>query len=118
MHPPRDPLDDLLERWQAESPPAPMAPEVWRRIAAAESAPATVNAPAGWLARLETVFTRPSFAVVFVTACVFLGLFLAEARLARLQAERNAQVARQYLELIDPLFAVSGQPGPGERPRP
>jgi hypothetical protein len=34
-----------------------------------------------------------------------LGLFLAEARLSRLQAERNVQMARQYLRLIDPSFA-------------
>jgi hypothetical protein len=102
MPTPRDPLDPLLENWRDAPPPAgTVAPEVWRRIAATK---ARQERP-GWLAQLEAVFARPSFAFVFVTACVLLGLFLAEARLSRLQAERNVQMARQYLRLIDPSFA-------------
>ena len=98
-----DPLGPLFERARAETPrlEAPLAPEVWRRIRRAQAA---TERP-GWWARLEAVFGRPSFAVAFTAACVLLGLFLAEVRLSRLQADRNAQIARSYLRLIDPLLA-------------
>ena len=114
MPTPRDPLEHLLENWRDAPPPAgTVVPEVWRRIAAAE---ARQERP-GWLPRLEAVFARPSFALVFVTACVLLGLFLAEARVSRLQAERNVQLARQYLRLIDPAFTENQPPGEAAAPR-
>ena len=105
MQSPNDPLDPLLERWRdaTPAPPGPLAAEVWRRIAAAESP----ERP-GLLARIEAAFARPSFAFTFVTACVLLGLFVAEVRLSRLQAERNTQLARSYLHLIDPLLEGDG----------
>jgi hypothetical protein len=101
MHTPHDPLDHFLERWRDAPPPlpGPLAPEVWRRIALGEP----VVRPS-LLARIEAAFARPSFAVAFVTACMLLGLFIAEMRLSRLQAERNAQLALSYLHLIDPLL--------------
>jgi hypothetical protein len=103
MQTPHDPLDSLLERWRGAAPPlaGPVGPEVWRRVADAEASAAR----AGWRERIELAFARPSFAAAFVTACVLMGLFLAEARISRLQAERNAQLARHYLELVDPLLA-------------
>ena len=102
MHPPSDPLDPLLERWRDAAPPLPehLTAEVWRRIAAAET-------PAPYfslLARIEAAFARPSFAVAFVAACMLLGLFLAEVRISRLQAEHNTQLVQSYLQLIDPLL--------------
>ena len=99
---PDDPLDPLLEHWRDAAPPLAesVAPEVWRRIAAADE-----RARPGWWARVAEVFARPSFAVAFVAACVLLGLFLAEVRVSRLQNERSAQLARSYLQLIDPLLA-------------
>ena len=102
MHTSPDPLDPLLERWRAAPPPlaAPVAPEVWRRIHATQ----VVDRRTGWWARLETAFAQPSFAVAFVTACMLFGLFLAEMRLSRLQAERNAQLARSYVRLVAPLL--------------
>ena len=114
MPTPRDPLEHLLENWRDAPPPAgTVVPEVWRRIAAAE---ARQERP-GWLSRLEAVFARPSFALVFVTACVLLGLFLAEARVSRLQAERNVQMARQYLRLIDPAYTETQTRGEAAAPR-
>lgn len=81
---------------------------MWRRIRATPAR----ETPNGWWARVEAVFAPPAFAFVFVTACVLLGLFLAEVRLSRLHAERNMQLARSYLRLIDPLLenpaAVAG----------
>lgn len=101
MPTPRDPLDPLLERWRdaPPAPPGPLASEVWRRIAAA-----TPPARPGLLAQIEAAFGRPSFAVAFLTVCVLAGLFAAEVRISRLQAERNTQLARSYLHLIDPLL--------------
>lgn len=114
MPTPHDPLDPLLERWRDATPPlAPLAPDVWRRIAAAESAPPSQ----GWLARLLGDFARPAFAAMFVAACALLGLFLAEVRLSRLQAERNAQLAKSYLRLIDPLLVTETSRNASESPR-
>jgi hypothetical protein len=101
MHTPHDPLDPLLERWRDAPPPlpGPLAPEVWRRISLGEPA-----VQPSLLARMEAAFAQPSFAVAFVTACVLFGLFMAEVRVSRLEAERNTQLARSYLHLIDPLL--------------
>jgi hypothetical protein len=105
---PREPLDPLLDQWGRETPsaPRPLAPEVWRRIAEGEKAAAAT----GWLGQLNAVFGRASFATAFVAACVLLGLFLAEARSSRLQAEHGAQLAQSYLQLIDPLLAKPARP--------
>lgn len=104
---PPDPLDGLLDRWQQTStPPSNLAPEVWRRIAVAES---RAEAP-GPFAHVEAVFSRPSFAAAFVTACVLLGLFLAQVRLSRLEAAHSAQLAQSYLQLIDPLISQTNVP--------
>jgi hypothetical protein len=103
-----DPLDHLLDQWgKTPEPPPNLAPEVWRRLATAER---RTEAP-GWRARIEVVFSRPSFATTFVIACVLFGLFLAEVRVSRLEAERNAQLAQNYLRLVDPLIgqATTGQ---------
>jgi hypothetical protein len=104
MNPPSDPLDSLLDRWhEVPEPPPHLAPEVWRRIAVIDNR----SDQPRFLARIEAAFTRPSFAVAFVAACMLLGLFLAEVRLARLHAERGAQIAQSYLRLIDPLLDKS-----------
>ncbi|HTZ21917.1 MAG TPA: hypothetical protein VMC06_13620 [Opitutaceae bacterium] len=105
MHPPSDPLDPLLERWRDAAPPLPehLTAEIWRRIAAAETPAQQLSL----FARIEAVFARPSFAVAFVAACTMLGLFLAEVRLSRLQAEHNAQLVQSYLKLIDPLLETA-----------
>jgi hypothetical protein len=101
MQPPFDPLDALLDRWnETPEPPANLTHEVWRRVAVLEG---PAERP-GFLARVEAMFGRPSFAVAFVAACVLLGLFLAEVRLSRLEAERSSQLAQSYLRLIDPLI--------------
>ncbi len=101
MHSPPDHLDPLLERWRALAPKleTPLTPDVWRRIRTARG-----EERPGLLAALGAAFARPSFAVAFVTACVLAGLFVAELRVSRLQAERNVQLARSYVRLIDPLL--------------
>ena len=104
MNPPSDPLDSLLDRWhEVPEPPPHLTPEVWRRIAVIDN---RAERP-GFLAQIEAAFMRLSFDVAFVAACMLLGLFLAEARLTRLHAERGAQIAQSYLRLIDPLLDKS-----------
>ena len=107
MSSPPDPLDSLLSCWRAAEPPKAASDslnqEVWRRIADAEIATDEVS----WRNRLEGVFSRPSFAGVFVAACALFGLFLAEVRVSRIQAQRNVQLAQAYIQLIDPLLENS-----------
>jgi hypothetical protein len=99
-----DPIDPLLDRWRTARPPMPakgaLADEVWRRIADAEASPDENT----FLASLENTFSRPSFAFAFVAACMLFGLFLAEIRVSRQQAQRNVQLAQAYVQLIDPLM--------------
>jgi hypothetical protein len=101
MPPPPDPLDSLLDRWHQSPEPEPyLTREVWRRIAADDRRAEHL----GFFARMEAVFRQPAFSVAFVSACVLLGLFLAEVRLAHLHAQQGAQIAQSYLKLIDPLI--------------
>ena len=87
-------------------PPLRLSAEVWHRIARAEAEPAL--APTGWAA-VEAWFARPPFAVLFIACCALLGLFLAEVRVNRQESARSAQLARSYLQLIDPLIATRNE---------
>jgi len=110
MNSPKDPLDAMFDALQASTPAQPESVqlEVWRRIAHGDHTAS--NAPAPWWHRLEAAFSRPAFAATFVAACLLLGLFLAEMRLTRAQAERTAALEQSYLRLIDPLFRASDRP--------
>jgi hypothetical protein len=111
MNQPPDPLDPLLDRWSDPPEPSPrLSVDVWQRVALAEGAP---GAAAGWRAVIEAWFARPSFTVMFVASCALLGLFLAEIRVNHHQRERSEQLARSYLQLIDPLLTARNEP-----PRP
>jgi hypothetical protein len=102
MTTPPDPLDPLLDRWNEPADPAPnLAPEVWRRIALSAAAG---TEGAGFWSEVDAWLSRPPFAILFVTCCALFGLFLAEVRLNRVQREHSAQLARSYLQLIDPLL--------------
>ncbi|HTL66686.1 MAG TPA: hypothetical protein VL200_03410 [Lacunisphaera sp.] len=102
MNTPPDPLDPLLNRWsETPEPPARLSAEVWQRISRVEG---EAEAPVGWRAIVEAWFARPPFAAMFVACCALLGLFLAEVRVNRLESERSAQLARSYMQLIDPLL--------------
>ena len=107
MTTPPDPLDPLLNRWsETPEPPPRLSADVWHRIARAEeeSSPAL-----GWWAVIEAWFARPPFAVMFIACCALLGLFLAEVRVSQQQSERSAQLARSYLQLIDPLLTIQNE---------
>lgn len=104
MTTPPDPLDPLLDRWrEVPEPPPRLAAEVWRRIARSGETPAPL--PPWWTA-VAAWFARPPFAVLFIASCALLGLFLAEVRVNRLEHARSAQLARSYLQLIDPVLAI------------
>jgi hypothetical protein len=102
---PNDPLDPLLDRWTEPHGPEPnLAPEVWRRIAAEENRRPGIGR---FWAEFDAWLSRPPFAAMFVTSCALLGLFLAEVRVNRQQREQSAQLARSYLQLIDPLLRTT-----------
>lgn len=99
MNTPPDPLDPLLDRWSdVPEPTGRMAANVWQKIATEQTA------PQGWRSILENWFGRPAFTAGFVAACALVGLLVAEMRVSHMQRERNAQLARSYLLLIDPLL--------------
>lgn len=99
--PPEDPLNPLLDRWSTTPEPSPrLSAEVWQRIATGKAGAEQVRGP--WVT-FEAWLERPAFALGFVAACALIGLFLAEVRIGHAQRERNAQLARSYLQLIDPL---------------
>jgi hypothetical protein len=103
MPTPPDPLDPLLDRWSEPDGPTPgLAPEVWRRIMLTQNRPRE-----GFWGEMDAWLSRPPFAVLFVTCCALLGLFLAEVRLNREQREHSAHLARSYLLLIDPLLKAN-----------
>lgn len=102
MTPPTDPLDPLLSSWSKTPDPSQrLSADVWRKIALTES---EAGESTGWWPQIESWFSRPSFAVMFVAICALTGLFCAELRVNNLQRERSAQLARSYLLLIDPLL--------------
>jgi hypothetical protein len=111
MNSSNDPLDELLERCRAAPEPPPQIPTRVARLIAESHA----LAPPSWMERLDAVCARPSFASAFVAACVLLGLFLAEARLTRIHAAQGAQMARSYLQLIDPLLDAPRAQSPAPR---
>ena len=102
MTTPPDPLDPLLDHWADTPEPSPrLTADVWRRISLVETE--AQRAPGFWAA-VETWFARPPFVAMFVASCALLGLFLAEVRVNQQQRERSTQLARSYLQLIDPLL--------------
>jgi hypothetical protein len=107
LPPSQDPLDPLLDRWGTTPDPSPrLAAEVWQRIATEREE----GRSQGWWTMLEAWLERPVFAAGFVAACALLGLVLAEMRIGHVQRERNAQLARSYLQLIDPLLVATAEP--------
>jgi hypothetical protein len=99
MQNPHDPLDPLLDSWKEPDEPQPnLTREVWRRIELEEKR----RSDTFW-AGIDAWLSRPPFAVLFVVSCALLGLFMAEVRVNQEQREHSAQLARSYLQLIDPL---------------
>jgi hypothetical protein len=109
MNSPNEPdrLDPLLDRWSTTPEPSPrLSAEVWQRIALKEG---TRKESPGWRSVVESWFARPPFAAMFIACCALLGLYLAEVRVNHLQRARSEQLARSYLQLIDPLLTPKGE---------
>jgi hypothetical protein len=103
---PPDPLDSLLNRWKTPDGPIPnLEPEVWSRVRELER-----TRSQGFWQEIDAWLSRPPFAALFVACCALLGLFLAEVRINRVQRDRNTQLARSYLQLIDPLLKSEAPP--------
>lgn len=101
MKPPPDPLDSLLDLWSnVPEPPVRLNAEIWQKIATQAGAE-----PVNWGGLLEGWFGRPVFAVGFVATCALVGLLAAEVQVSHQQRQRNAELARSYLLLIDPLLS-------------
>lgn len=103
-----DPLNDLLDRFEAPACKPPLKTEVWRRIQALDTQEES-RLGFGWL---FSFLAKPPVAVLFVACCLFLGLFLAEVRVSRLEHARSVRFAKSYLELVDPVLRsdTGGQP--------
>lgn len=99
---PPDPLDPLLDRWKEPgAPQSDLVREVWRRIELEER-----GGRGGLWDEIDAWLSRPPFAALFVASCALLGLFLAGVRVNQEQREHSAQIARSYLQLIDPLLTA------------
>lgn len=105
MPPDQDPLNTLLDQWKVNPGERSLASEVWRELEHRDA----LTRRTTLLDRLETIFARPSFSIVFVISCVLLGLFLAEIRVARIQSARSTALAQSYIELINPLLEAENQ---------
>src|SRR5579862_4420243 len=99
--PPKDPLDELLDRWNPEYPdPSGLQREVWQRIAAARP---------GFRTEFGAWFRRPAFSLLFAAACALAVLAFVEWHEVRLQRQVNAELARQYLRVIDPALGAPSE---------
>jgi hypothetical protein len=98
---PKDPLDELLDRWHPAYPDTSgLQRDIWRRIAAARPS---------ILAQLVAWFRRPAFSLLFVATCALAVLAFVEWHEARLQRQVNAELARQYLRVIDPALGAPSE---------
>ena len=100
----KDPLDELLDRRSPAPPPEDIDRVVWRRIALLQRAEAR---PGLW-PTLEAWVSRWSVATLFLVSCALIGLFMAELRVSQRERERNSQLTRSYLVLINPLLQAPG----------
>jgi hypothetical protein len=105
--PPKDPLDDLLDRWIPVHPDASgLKRDVWQRIAATRP---------GLFVQLGAWLRRPAFSLLFAAACALAVLAFVEWHEAQRQRQMNAQLARQYLRLIDPALGAPSEPDSMDR---
>lgn len=97
-----DSLERLFTAWKDEVTPSvpSVATDVRRRLRVLDEK----RRPRFRLTQIEAAFSRPSFATAFITACVLLGLFLAEVRITYRENDRAARIEQNYLRLIDPLL--------------
>ncbi|HXA80016.1 MAG TPA: hypothetical protein VNV14_02000 [Opitutaceae bacterium] len=99
--PSKDPLDELLDRWNPVHPDTSgLQRDVWRRIAAIRP---------GLLVQLWAWLRRPAFSLLFAAACALAVLAFVEWHEVQRQRQVNAELARQYLRVIDPALGAPGE---------
>jgi hypothetical protein len=105
--PPKDPLDELLDRWNPVDPDTSgLRRDIWQRIAAARP---------GLLVQFGAWFRRPAFSLLFAAACALAVLAFVEWHEAQRQRQVNAELARQYLRVIDPALGAPSEPDSMDR---
>ena len=107
---PSDRLDELLNRWPEAPPPCDdeVRAGVWRRINAAPIRPWHE----AWAALL-----RPRLRLALAGACLIAivasALLVLEMRRSRELSARHAELARRYVQWIDPQLALAASPAAG-----
>src|SRR5829696_4101855 len=100
-------LDRALQEWKMTAPlPARFQEQVWKRIERAEvPAISLADAVRAWF---TMAFTRPAFAVAYVSVLLVAGLALGFAEANAKAARWDRQLEAQYVQSIDPY--QRGQP--------
>lgn len=115
MKPNLTPEDDqslrrILRQWTVDTPLPPRFHEqVWRRIARAETQPATT--PWDRLSRwIEVLLPRPQCAFSYVAALLVLGI-AAGSLAAQVRAKHlDADLGMRYVQSLDPFHAAAAHP--------
>ena len=97
-----DPIDELLDSWEIEQIEHPrLSQRVWSRVASEDGESPVLP---GFFKLVQSILGRPIYAAAFVVGCVLFGLLLAEVRVSQQHAQRGAQLAESYKQVIDPLL--------------
>lgn len=95
-------LDELLERWSDTGIEHPrLSSRVWARLASEDQEQASLPS---FFRLVQSILSRPVYAVAFVVACVLSGLLFAELRVVKLESDRHERLAESYKQFIDPLL--------------
>lgn len=95
-----DPLQDLLQRWRHEAPPAPAFRDaVWARIAQAETA-----SPVAPLIPFRLILPLAASLTLIASVAAGVGAGLSVAR-----SQTADRMATAYARSIDPLLKSAGE---------
>lgn len=98
-----DKLDDLLNKWEDQSPLNPhLKNKVWMRIASTNQETGSLGLLNRLLAHIELAFKKPLIAGAFLAICLVSGLAIGELRVNEIKQKQMAVLAQQYLRLIEP----------------
>ena len=94
-------LDRALQEWRVTLPlPPRFQDRVWKRIERAEVPHISLaEAAQAWFA---TLFTRPAFAVAYVSVLLATGLALGSMQASHKAARWDRQFESRYVQSIDP----------------
>lgn len=97
-------LRKVLREWETNDPLPPRFEErVWQRIAR-EEAEAPARLWKRWLNRLGRTFSRPGFAVGYVTALLLAGLAAGYWQAHVDRARTVEELGARYVQMVDPYL--------------